>query len=990
MYARFPTLSILIRSKNTIEPITLIKKEKKHLRRLKTIRAGIYNKVTRLQVAVHPSAEPIPPGSQYELTYRPIHSMHVWGGVYDCAWFRIRGSVPKHASGKHIVALINLGGEAALYEGTEPQSAITPVMSYIDRLQSSVGKTVIEVAQQAEADQKLEFYLDAGYNGALGYPYGWGVFHYADLCTVDDAILAYYYDYLCIASLLSATTASAERTKLELLLDESYKARKISIEKAVSILKPLFEGQPDDSVNFTAVGHSHLDLAWLWPIRETKRKAQRTFAHQLSNAERYHDYVYGASQPWQFEFIKNNHPQQYGALKHMAARGQLELQGGMYVEADTNLASGEALIRQIYYGKRFFREEFDQEMKICWLPDVFGYNGNLPQILQKSGLPYFMTTKLSWNEHNRFPYRSFVWNGIDGGQVLVHMPPDDSYNSAGSPACSRHAADNYTEREQAPEALLVYGIGDGGGGPGEAHIELINRQSSLSGSPRVTPGKAIDFFIKLEKYSDLLPRYNGELYLEKHQGTYTTQGANKAYNRRCEYALQNLEALCTLVHDKGRAYPQEKLDAWWKEVLLYQFHDILPGSSITRVYEESRARYEAILSEINAECADVLTFLSDSDGTSAFNPTSFDRHEYIHKDAGWFHADLAPYGFAELQELPPQSGLLFNEDTIENEHLRVCFSAQGEIISTITKADGAEYAAKSLNTLRLYRDKWLFFNAWDIDWKYFEKPSLRLKAFRHESFIDGPKVVRRNYYKHNRTVLTQDVILYSDRPIIYFQTTCDYHETFKMLRADFDLAIESPFVTCDIQLGSIQRSTGDTTDVEKAQFEICAHKYVDLSDGVRGASLLNDSKYGHRVKGNRISLNLLRSPISPDKTADRREHIFTYALFLHKEGCGSESLKQGYFLNLPVLLAPGQVDVTSIARTDNPAVVVETIKQSYCGDGVLLRLFESQGTPTVCRLQTAFAYKEAIETDLMENELEEININQLTFGPFEIKTIKLN
>lgn len=989
MYARFPTPFTFTRSKATIEPITLIKKEKKHLRRLKSIRSSIYTKVAKLQVEVHRSAEPIPPGSQYELKYRPIHSKRVWGGVYDCAWFRIRGSIPKHASGKHIVTLINLGGEAALYEGTEPQSAITPVMSYIDRLQSCVGKTVIEVAHQAEADQKLEFYLDAGFNGYLGYPYGWGIFHYADLCTVDDALLAYYYDYLCIASMLSATTASAERAKLEQHLDESYAALGISIEKARSMLKPLFEGQPDESVNFTAVGHSHLDLAWLWPIRETKRKAQRTFAHQLSNAERYPDYVYGASQPWQFEFIKNNHPQQYAALQQMAARGQLEVQGGMYVEADTNLASGEALIRQIYYGKRFFREEFDQEMKICWLPDVFGYNGNLPQILQKSGLPYFMTTKLSWNEHNRFPYRSFVWNGIDDSQVLVHMPPDDSYNSAGSPACTRHAAGNYTEREQAPEALMVYGIGDGGGGPGEAHIELVNRQGSLAGSPRVTPGKAIDFFRKLEQHTSKLPSYSGELYLEKHQGTYTTQAANKAYNRRCEYALQNLETLCTLAQKKGRPYPQEKLDAWWKEVLLYQFHDILPGSSITRVYEESRARYEAILSEINAECADVLTFLSGSDGTSAFNPTSFDRHEYIHQNNNWFHADLAPYGFAPLQELPPQNGLQFDEDVIENEFICVRFSKQGEIISAVTKTNGAEYAAGQLNTLRLYRDKWLFFNAWDIDWKYFEKPSLRIKAFRHETFIDGPTVVRRNHYKHGRTILTQDVILYADRPIIYFQTTCDYHETFKMLRTDFDLAIESPFVTCDIQLGSIQRSTGDTTDIEKAQFEICAHKYVDLSDGKRGASLLNDSKYGHRVKGNRVSLNLLRSPISPDKTADRRVHNFTYALFLHKEGCGSETLKQGYFLNKPVLLAPGQVNVTSMAQTDNPAVVVETIKRPYSGDAVILRLYESQGAPATSCLSTAFAYTQAIETDLMENELGEINVNQLTFGPFEIKTIKL-
>ncbi|PKO01310.1 MAG: alpha-mannosidase [Chloroflexi bacterium HGW-Chloroflexi-4] len=938
---------------------------------------------------MHPSAEPIPPGNQAELSYRPIHSKAVWGGVYDCAWFQLHGTIPAGAAGKHVVAHINVGGEAVVYEGTEPQSAITLPMNFMDRLQSGVGKTIIEITKQAEANQDVSLYIDAGYNGYYGYPFGWGIFQYADLCVVDDDLLAYYYDYQCIASLLSVTTDKNERTSLEKHLNESYTLHNSSTEKARAILKPLFDAQPDDSAAFTAIGHSHLDLAWLWPVRETKRKAQRTFANQLTNAGRYPNYVYGASQPWQFEYIKNNAPQQYAALQKMAERGQLELQGGMWVEADTNLASGEALIRQIHYGKEFFRNEFGREMKMCWLPDVFGYNGNLPQILKKSGLPYFMTIKLSWNEHNRFPYRSFKWNGIDGSQVLVHMPPGDDYNSDASPACVRYALNNYTERDLAPEGLLVYGIGDGGGGPGEAHIEMVMRQRSLAGSPRVMPGSAIDFFGNLEQYSEKLPSHNGELYLEKHQGTYTTQAANKAFNRRCEYALQDLEALCTLAWQKGRDYPQDQLDVWWKEVLLYQFHDILPGSSITRVYEESRARYATILSEIDAERTKVMSFLSSGKDESAFNPTSFERHEYLCKDDTWFAADPAPYGFAPLKELPPQTGLVFGVDHIENEHIRVQFSDQGEIISAITKKDGAEYAENQLNTLRLYHDKWLFFNAWDIDWKYYKKPSHKLKSYRHETFIDGPTVVRRNYYKHGRTTLTQDVVLYTDRPIIYFKTNCNYHETFKMLRADFDLAINSPFVTCDIQLGSIERSTGDETDVEKAQFEICAHKYVDLSDGKRGASLLNDSKYGHRVKGNRISLNLLRSPIYPDKKADRGSHSFTYALFLHDGGCGTETLMHSYVLNKPLILANGQIDMPSLVRTDSPAVVVETIKRAHSGDGIILRFYESQGISSICSLETTFSFKDAVETDLMENELGSIEINKLDFTPFEIKTIKL-
>lgn len=973
-----------------MEPIKHIRKERKHLRRLKQMRGNIYTKIGPLEVGVHPSCEPLPPGEQQNLDYRPIRRKSVWGGVFDCAWFRVKGVIPSAAQGKHVVVHINVGGEGAVYDGAEPASAITLVMSYIDRLQSGVGKSVIEISPCAKNGEKVELYIDAGYNGYYNYPFGWGIFHYADLCVVDDALLDYYYDYLCIASLLSVEEDRARRAMLSRTLDESFAALKNSVAEAKAILAPLFDGKPDESVTFTAVGHSHLDLAWLWPLRETKRKAQRTFANQINNAARYPEYIYGASQPWQFEYIRDNYPAQYARLKKMAEGGQLEPQGGMWVEADTNLSSGEALIRQILYGTEFFREEFGREMKICWLPDVFGYNGNLPQILKKSGLPYFMTIKLSWNEHNRFPYRSFVWSGIDGSEVLVHMPPDETYNSAGSPACVRHAAENYTEREKAPVALFLHGIGDGGGGPGEAHIELVMRQTSLDRSPRVAHGTAEGFFEDLENYRGALPRYSGELYLEKHQGTYTTQGANKNFNRRCEYALQDLEALCTLAWTEGRKYPDEALDEWWKEVLLYQFHDIIPGSSITRVYEESKERYAIILKEIEAERLNVLGFLSDKSGVkSVFNPTGFSRCEYIKSEDKWYYAETLPYGFAPLSEALSPAGMQCGKDTLENELLALRFSPNGDIISLKSKEDGFEFADGSLNTLRLYRDKWLYYNAWDIDWKYYKKPSRILKAYKTESFIDGPRAVRRSYYRHGKTAITQETVLYAGCPVVYFETSCDYHETFKMLRADFDAAVRSDTVTCDIQLGSIERSTGNVTKEEIAQFEICAHKYVDVSDEKRGLSLLNDCKYGHRVKGNRISLNLLRSPVYPDKTADRGLHSFTYALYPHSGPCGVGTLKYGYMLNKPLQTVAGQININSIASTNNPSVVVETIKRARDGGGVILRLFESQGRGAVCGLETIFRYSKALETDLMENALGPARLEELQFTPFEIKTIKL-
>jgi alpha-mannosidase len=452
-------------------------------------------------------------------------------------------------------------------------------------------------------------------------------------------------------------------------------------------------------------------------------------------------------------------------------------------------------------------------------------------------------------------------------------------------------------------------------------------------------------------------------------------------------------------------------------VLLYQFHDIIPGSSIKRVYDESRERYAVILDEIASERAGVLAFLCGSGTTEspdkptdsnsqkpdsnsqktgvagtplgAFNPTSFARTEYQRLEDGWYRAELAPYGFAAFEKTTVDTPQGSSGDTIENNSIKLRFSPDGHIISAISKQDGFEYSGGQLNALRLYRDKWLYYNAWDIDWQYHKKPSRLLKAYKHETHVDGPVVTRRSYYKHRRTTITQEVTLHVGLPIIYFKTTCDYHETFKMLRADFDVRVKSPTVKCDIQMGSIDRSTGDETPEEKAQFEICAHKYVDLSDEAHGVSLMSDCKYGHRVKGSRLSLNLLRSPVYPDRTADRLRHSFTYALFLHPGGCGTETLAHSYALNKPIYQTDGIIEAAPLAQTDNPAVVVETIKRAHTGDGVIIRLFESQGHPATCSLNTIFDTGHAYETDLLENIMQKTELKKLEFGPFEIKTFKI-
>lgn len=982
-----------------MEPIEYLKKEPVQCDRLSRMRAHIYRALCPMEILFSPSAEPIPCEQRCTLVYRPIRSRQFWAEAFGCAWFHAAARVPAEAAGQHVVVHIDLGGEGLVFpaEGSEPIAALTLDTSAIDRVQACGAKTVVEVSGCAEGGETVEYYIDAGFNGYYNNPAGHAYFRYAELCAVDDALHALYYDYLTVVSHLSACAGDAaeRRTRLVRCLDEAWRlwADEQDTEGARAVLRGELQGKPAEGVVFTAVGHSHLDLAWLWPLRETKRKAARTFAHQLGNMARYPQYIYGASQPQQFAFLRARYPQEYAALQACAQRGQLECQGAMWVEADANLSSGEALIRQLLYGKRFFAREFGQDMRICWLPDAFGFNGNLPQILSKSGVPYFMTIKLSWNEHNRFPYRSFVWRGIDGSEVLAHIPPADNYNCDGSPADALRAVENYPERGVAPMALTVFGIGDGGGGPGEAHIEMLARQQQMQDVPAVRFGTAEGFFERLDTCRASLPTYEGELYLEKHQGTYTTQAYNKKMNRRCEYALQDVEALSAWARQRGAApVSQQMLDDCWQEVLLYQFHDILPGSGIHRVYAETTERYDAIYAQLTAEKQRMLVGMAQGGGLSAFNPTSYARREMVRAGSGrWYKAELPAWGVAAVTPAyEPAAELHCTADTMENAYLRVRFAPGGQICSLVEKATGFEYAAGLLNSLVLYDDPKLPYNAWDIDWQYHTGPKTLLNAARQEIWTDGQRVVHSASYAHGATVIEQETELTAGGKTLRFRTVCHWQEELRMLRAEFEPAVFADRVKCDIQMGSLWRTTRDETLLQKAQFEICAHKYVDVSAEGRGLSLLNDCKYGHRVKNGRISLNLLRAPVFPDPQADRRVHEFTYALYPHAGACGVDTLREAYFLNKPAVLFAGKAPAASLASVSADEVVIETIKPAASGRGVILRLYESTGRTAECCLRTELQAKSAAICDMMENPTGPADLNALTFAPFEIKTIWLD
>lgn len=970
--------------------VAMLLKEK-HVLNILYIKSKITKKVAQLNVEIVVDKEPIPFAKRNENT-KPFKNGK-WGNAFDCCWMHFTGTVPSEHKDKKLALHIGIKGEGQLVdsEGNAIQG-ITSVMSMPDVFSSTTGKTLIDIEQLNLKDDNIDIWIEGGYNGVNGIEVGYGKLNHSDIVIIDEDIKKYYYDYIVTMFAIAnfKKDKNVQKAKeVNALLSSSFKTFKKVGAKAASEILSSYLGKPSEvDFELNAVGHSHLDLAWLWPIRETKRKAVRTFTNALTNIERYPDYIYGASQPQQFEWVKEMQPSVYEKIKKAVSDGRIELQGGMWVECDTNISGGEALIRQILLGKKFFNEEFGEEMRICWLPDVFGYSAALPQILKKTGIDYFMTIKLSWNEHNKFPLSTFNWTGLDDSEVIVHMPPEGTYNSNCYPTGNKKAHDDYSEKNNINEALLVYGAGDGGGGPGEGHLEVLTRQKSVDGLAKVKFSKAIDFFDRLKEKKDSLQNYKGELYLEKHQGTYTTQSNNKKYNRKLENALHDLEFIASSITKKGYKYPKDEITKIWKEVLLYQFHDIIPGSSIKRVYDESVVRYKELLEQVLAYRDEALSFIADGEKNTVINTTAFNREEYIKSNNAWYLAKVDAYSSNTVEKLDGSANLTASENDIENNLFKVTFSKNGEIISLIDKTTGKETVGKYLNRLAVYQDKKLHYNAWDIDINYTKKKPSTFKLIKHENIIDKYRVLRRNTYRYNNSTIIQDVVLTEGRPYVDFETHVSWFETHKMLRAEFVPSTFSDKVLCDIQFGNLLRNTGTTNKLDWAQFEICAHKYVDVSDNGYGVAMLSESKYGWRVKDGLISLNLLRSPVYPDPNADRGEHHFKYAFMPHAgDAYESEVIKQAYLYNMPLVATRNNVVISSPMSFDASNIIIETIKPSENSKGIIVRAYECQGKETTTVMTSSFT--KISETDMLENVIAKTT-EEIIFKPYEIKTFFLS
>jgi alpha-mannosidase len=961
----------------------LAAEQPREYRRLLRIRREVYRTVATLRAEILRSDEPIPFAQLDRTAFTPLRAGAAWGKKMDCAWLHITGTVPADQPGA--VALLGIRGEGLVYTPAgDVVDSVSTVWIQADLPPSGGKYRPLEHVDISHGT--VDFYADVAYNGFLLYPFGSAVYHGAKVAVRNEDVFGLYYDYMTLLMLAGFTEDSALKSELQQKLHAAFARFRGGDAKAARAIlaDPLAAPSTSDFV-YSAIGHGHLDMAWLWPLRETRRKAARTYTRALNTVDDREGYLYGTSQPQQMQWMKDEQPAIFARLRKAVAAGRIELQGSFWVEPDTNLPGGESLVRQAIMGRRFLTDEFglaDDDLRLCWLPDTFGYNGNLPQILKKSGMDWFQTIKLAWNRVNDFPHRTFHWEGIDGSSVLVHMPPEGDYNSRGAADGLLKGIRKYPEREL-NTALLVYGAGDGGGGPGELHLELREREKSLRGLPRVEYSTAGDFFRALEK-REIEYTHRGELYLETHQGTYTTQAKIKKYNRLIERKLHNAEALAVFTGNDSRA----TLHELWREVLLNQFHDIIPGSSIERVNREAIETYQRIEKAIDGYMDALIPALPSATGsTTATNLTGFARAEYAKVDGSWFRAEVAPYAAAVLAPVGESPELAFGVDTLSNGLLALRFGPTGEIVSCVD-ATGVEHSAGGLNRLVLHRDPYQFpFDAWDIKQDYAKTTPRTIRMLHAGTAIDGATVVRTQRHRSRTFTIEQRIILEAGSDVVRFDTSVDWQTKHRMLRAQFYPTHFGATAKSEIQFGHIDRVTTENDSVETAQFETCAHKWIATQDDRGGFALLNDSKYGHRAKKGLVSLNLLRSPTFPDKTADRGSHTFSYAFTPFAPDDLAKVVREGYRLNNPLLIGDAAFD--SFASTGEPGVVIETIKSAEDGTGTVIRLYESLGRHTTTTLQTRLPHATATLTDLLERPLGAADLGALTLTPFEIVTILL-
>ncbi|MFF2090560.1 alpha-mannosidase [Paenibacillus sp. NPDC058174] len=998
--------------------------------------------------------------------WRPAKSGQQWGKEWGSAWFKGHYTVPKELHGRKLYIRAETDGvETFFFVNGKPSGIFTHPREAANR--GNHHTLLLTKEAQAGTGFDLAFEAYAGHPCVGTQPYQVseanfsGEQRYNRVYTSIDVMLCredvkdFVFDLRTLQQVAGSGAvdpfrrAKIENTLLELfpilaqspneVAEEVWRA---PLRQARELMQPLLERKTGESAPKTGIiGHSHMDTAWLWTRDETIRKCARTYANVLSLMEQYPEYTFIQSSAFHAELMRRHYPDIFEGMKQRIAEGRWEINGGVWIESDCNLVSGESLIRQFLVGQRYTRKHFNYTADVFWLPDTFGYSAAIPQIMAGTEVRYFLTTKLSWNDTNHFPYDTFYWQGLDGTKVLTHFNTIHCWPDAETLIDRVYASHNAIAHKRVNDSRLVsYGFGDGGGGPQYEMIEMARRSADLEGVPKTEHTTASRFMQNLEAEAVNPPLHVGELYFEGHRGTLTQIHQIKRNNRKAEFALRNLELVESISGTKGGRIDKERLASLYELLLINQFHDILPGTSIPEVHDRAIAEVGQVILDAEKATAGLLagagSGAADENAVTVWNTLSWDRK-----------GTVAIAGLSQNQTLADESllsqritdvfgshKLLVGETvipaigsrvfalknagadavdapspfrydetagTLDTPHARVRFDEFGYIDSFVHKASRRELRGSGhpLNAFLMGEDLPGAWDNWDIDRDIFSKLQLQTRLVAREVAADGPLQFRlRSEYQIGRqSSITQHMVFHSDSAQVDFETVIVWREKHQLLKVGFDVNLLAQQARHEVQFGHVERPTHTNTPYDQAMFEVCAHKWTDLSENRFGAALLNDCKYGVSVMGSDIRLTLHKGGAHPDPRGDAGIHEVTYSLLPHEGGFAAETvIRPAYELNVPALSVRGRAAAQeqSFLAIDAPNVIVEAVKPAEDDDAYVIRLYEAERSAVKGALLTFDkAPKRVVIANMLEEAQEELalkgNSVSLDFRPFEIKTVKV-
>lgn len=1040
---------------------------------IRTLKEDLYLPLGELEWEAFRTGEHLSPDEAAQGPFRPVETGFQWGETWEYCWFKTSVVLPEQAEGKRIVLGLKPGGESTLFVngrsfGTYRADWVTEAHHYLEDNVLTPSGTAGERFDILMETYAGHYFAEAPTGGCVTGPVLPGLFRdpleegkrrTLGLCTygiwnedayqlfMDVQTLSGLLEVMDDSSLRAAKIAEAlEQFTLLVDFEQGTAERAADYRRAREALRPVMEAVNGSTQPvFYAVGNAHLDLAWLWPMAETHRKTARTFAAQLRLIEEYPEYRYLQSQPAAYEMCREYYPELFERIREAVKKGQWIAEGAMWVEPDTNMAGGEALIRQLVHGKRYYRQVLGTDSEVLWLPDTFGYTAALPQILKGCGVKYLVTQKIFWsyNEGDQFPYHYFTWEGMDGSQVVSFLPTSYTYRT--DPKEITEVWKNRTQVRDLDAFLLPFGYGDGGGGPSRDYVEYALRQKDLEGGVRVKMAGPREFFEDMQEKGGPKNTWVGELYFSAHRGTYTSQAMVKQNNRRCELALREMEMWAAAAILTGRwEYPGQKADALWKKLLLHQFHDILPGSSIARVYQEAEKAYGEILQgaeEIRKQAVEVLLAGKTADtaektvpAVTVFNSLGYDRRALVVlpdsfaqgaclTDGTAVPVEKGAEGVKALVKLPACGALTLlscetgvavkgavlekTEDgyLMENEKVKARINGRGEVISFVLKESGREFADGPMNRFRLFKDVPRLFDAWDIDSNYVQQEieaafDITLEPVTVPGRTEGLEAVLKVTGRISESSYTQYIRLAADSSRLEFDTVIDWKELHRLLKTAFPVQVYAENGINEMQFGFVERPTHRSRAYDKDRFEVCNHRYSALCDSAHGAAVLNDCKYGISMNGSSLELTLLRAAACPEMRADNRVHHFTYA-FTAWEGSFADCdvVRQAGELNVRPAVEAGRTVLTgeSMLRVEQKNVIADTLKPAEDGShDLILRLYESKKAAgcTGLVLNPVFFTGEwrVYACDMLEEIQEELpladNRLELSFRAFEVKTLR--